>query len=159
MELKSKLKIIFFILFFIGCVILTLKVGIDIRYNKEIQNIYENRNTMFDIYDKNSALVTDFLKVYEIVDENSYQQIKNELFDKLSVNMQKEYFSSVNYNGLELHNMDVKINRIIGTNNGIDNKNIFIVDYNLKGVNYNKNITNIFEIENGVITSVERIGR
>jgi hypothetical protein len=53
--------------------------------------------------------------------------------------------------------MDTKLIRIIGTNNGPYEKNTFLVEYNLKAVNYDQDITNLIDIENGVITKVTRI--
>ena len=53
--------------------------------------------------------------------------------------------------------METELIRVIGTNNGANEKNTFLLEYNLKAVNYDQNITNLIEIEDGVITNVTRI--
>ena len=37
--------------------------------------------------------------------------------------MKKEIFHTINYSGLPLHTMETKVIRIIGTNNGYNEKN------------------------------------
>ena len=45
----------------------------------------------------------------------------------------------------------------MGTNNNYEDENTFLLEYNLTGVNYNQDITNIVTVRNGVIMSVVRI--
>ena len=67
------------------------------------------------------------------------------------------YFSSAEYKGLDLHSIKTEIKTIKGTNNGYDMKNTFFIEYVLSGVNYNETIVNLIDIENGVITKIERL--
>lgn len=152
---KLKYIIIFLVIIFI--LVMTVKIGIDIKYKNDLEKIYSIRDNTFDNYDNNISLVKEFLTVYDIVDDNSYQNIKNNLYDRFSKELQKQYFSTANYQGLDMHSVKYEVIKIIGTNNDINNKNYFLIEYNLKGVNYNQNIINLIEIENGVISNIERL--
>lgn len=155
--MKINFKILFFIIFFLFCILFGLKYGIDIKYENDLEDIYATRNTSLDNYKKNKSLAESYLQVYKIVDEDSYQSIKNDMYNSFSSELQDEIFPTVNYTGLPLHNMETKLIRIMGTNNGENKINTFLIEYNLKAINYNQNITNLIDIENGVITKVTRI--
>lgn len=154
---SSKIKFIGIILLIIICICITFKVGMDIKYKNDLKDIYAERDTTFDNYNKNYSLVEDFLSVYDIVDETSYQNVKNELYDNFSLELQKQYFPTPNYKGLDLHSVKTDIIRIVGTNNDFDKENYFLIEYNLKGVNYDQNIINLIKIEQGVISKIDRI--
>lgn len=154
--MKTYIKIGLVILFIVLCVGVGVKYGMDINYKNELNAIYSSRDTSLDSYKTNKALAESYLQVYEIVDENSYQNIKNDMYEKFSTKMRNEIFPTVNYSGIPLHTMKTEVIKIIGTNNekGV---NTFLVEYNLKAINYDQNITNLIDIENGVIMKVTRI--
>lgn len=145
------------ILFLVFCVGIGVKYGVDLKYKNDLMEIQQSRNTFLDNYHRNKSLAESYLQVYDIIDENSYQMVKNDMYNSFSYELQQSLFPSVNYTGLPLHNMDTKIIKCIGTNNGYSKKNTFLIEYNLTGINYNQNITNLIDIEDGVITRVVRI--
>lgn len=155
--MKKYLRWILVFGFIIFCIVLGVKYGMEIQYRNELNEIYVSRNTELDNYKSNKSLVESYLQVYDIVDENSYQNVKNDMYNKFSSEMQKELFPTVNYSGLSLHSMQTEVIRIIGTNNGENEKNTFLLEYNLTGINYNQDITNLVDVEDGVITRVIRI--
>lgn len=157
MELKKYLIWIFAGLFVILCIFFGFKKGLEIHYNDEISEIKASRSVAFSDYEKNKYLAESYLKVYQIVDNSSYQSVKNAMYHSFSTEMQKQIFPTVNYEGVDLHKMETDLIRVIGTNNGANEKNTFLLEYNLKAINYDQNITNLIEIEDGVITSVTRI--
>lgn len=154
--MKTYLKIGAVILFIVLCIGVGVKYGMDIHYKNELNAIYSSRDISLDNYRGNKALAESYLQVYEIVDENSYQNIKNDMYEKFSTSMRNEIFPTVNYTGIPLHTMKTEVIKIIGTNN-VKGINTFLVEYNLKAINYDQNITNLIDIENGVITKVTRI--
>lgn len=156
-KLKKYFKWVLVFGFIIFCIVLGVKYGMEIQYRNELNEIYASRNTELDNYKSNKSLVESYLQVYDIVDENSYQNVKNDMYNKFSSEMQKELFPTVNYSGLSLHSMQTEVIRIIGTNNGENAKNTFLLKYNLTGINYNQDITNLVDVEDGVITRVVRI--
>ena len=144
-----------------------LKLAIP-EYQRPYSWSVESTNTLFmDIYEAYKEGLSEYRlgsvilhknnEVYNIVDENSYQNVKNDMYNKFSSEMQKEIFPTVNYSGLPLHTMETKVIRIIGTNNGYNEKNTFLLEYNLTGINYDQDITNLIDIEDGVITRVIRV--
>lgn len=155
--MKNYIKSILVILFILFCIILGVKYGMQVHYNNELAEINASKNIVLDSYKKNKNLAESYLQVYNIVDENSYQNVKNDMYNKFSSEMQKELFPTVNYSGLPLHTMETKVIRIIGTNNGYNEKNTFLLEYNLTGINYDQDITNLIDIEDGVITRVIRV--
>ena len=155
--MKNYIKSILVILFILFCIILGVKYGMQVHYNNELAEINASKNIVLDSYKKNKNLAESYLQVYNIVDENSYQNVKNDMHNKFSSEMQKEIFPTVNYSGLPLHTMETKVIRIIGTNNGYNEKNTFLLEYNLTGINYDQDITNLIDIEDGVITRVIRV--
>lgn len=155
--MKNYIKSILVILFILFCIILGVKYGMQVHYNNELAEINASKNIVLDSYKKNKNLAESYLQVYNIVDENSYQNVKNDMYNKFSSEMQKEIFPTVNYSGLPLHTMETKVIRIIGTNNGYNEKNTFLLEYNLTGINYDQDITNLIDIEDGVITRVIRV--
>ena len=155
--MKNYIKSILVILFILFCIILGVKYGMQVHYNNELVKINASKNIVLDSYKKNKNLAESYLQVYNIVDENSYQNVKNDMYNKFSSEMQKEIFPTVNYSGLPLHTMETKVIRIIGTNNGYNEKNTFLLEYNLTGINYDQDITNLIDIEDGVITRVIRV--
>lgn len=155
--MKLYIRIGIIALFLISCIVLGVIYAMQVNERKEIQEINATRNTFLDDYNSNKKLVESYLQVYEIRDENSYQHIKNELYNKLSNELQDQIFPTVNYEGLALHPLETKILDIMGTNNNYEDENTFLLDYNLTGVNYNQDITNIVTVRNGVIMSVVRI--
>lgn len=155
--MKLYIRIGIIALFLISCIVLGVIYAMQVNERKEIQEIKATRNTFLDDYNSNKKLVESYLQVYEIRDENSYQHIKNELYNKLSNELQDQIFPTVNYEGLALHPLETKILDIMGTNNNYEDENTFLLEYNLTGVNYNQDITNIVTVRNGVIMSVVRI--
>lgn len=155
--MKLYIRIGIIALFLISCIVLGVIYAMQVNERKEIQEINATRNTFLDDYNSNKKLVESYLQVYEIRDENSYQHIKNELYNKLSNELQDQIFPTVNYEGLALHPLETKILDIMGTNNNYEDENTFLLEYNLTGVNYNQDITNIVTVRNGVIMSVVRI--
>lgn len=155
--MKLYIRIGIIALFLISCIVLGVIYAMQVNERKEIQEINATRNTFLDDYNSNKKLVESYLQVYEIRDENSYQHIKNELYNKLSNELQGQIFPTVNYEGLALHPLETKILDIMGTNNNYEDENTFLLEYNLTGVNYNQDITNIVTVRNGVIMSVVRI--
>ena len=155
--MKNYIKSILVILFILFCIILGVKYGMQVHYNNELAEINASKNIVLDSYKKNKNWAESYLQVYNIVDENSYQNVKNDMYNKFSSEMQKEIFPTVNYSGLPLHTMETKVIRIIGTNNGYNEKNTFLLEYNLTGINYDQDITNLIDIEDGVITRVIRV--
>lgn len=151
------LKSLLVILFVLFCIGIGVKYGIDLKYKNDLIEIQQSRNTFLDNYHRNKSLVESYLQVYDIVDENSYQMVKNDMYNHFSTELQKSIFPSVNYTGLPLHNMETTIKQCMGTNNEYNEKNTFLIEYNLKGINYNQDITNLIDIEDGVITRVIRI--
>lgn len=156
-EYKKYIKYVLVILFLIGCIVLGFVKGSEMKYNNEVRKIEMTRNTLFSDYEFNEQLVKSYLNVYEIVDESSYQNVKNELYNSLSLEMQKEIFPTVNYSGLALHDLEWSIKRIVGTNNPKEELNVFLLEYHLTGVNYNQMISNIVKVKDGLIIDVERI--
>lgn len=155
--MKQYIKIALVIIFLIVCVVFGVKYGMQVHYNNEVAEIQASRNTALDNYNANKKLAESYLQVYQIVDESSYQMIKNDMYHSFSTEMQKQLFPSVNYEGVDLHTMKTELIRTIGTNNGPYGKNTFLIEYNLTAVNYDQNITNLIEIEDGVICKVTRI--
>lgn len=155
--MKVYIRIGIVVLFLISCITLGVMYAIQVNERKELQEISAMRNTFLDDYNANKSLVESYLQVYEIRDENSYQNVKNEIYNSLSYEMQEQIFPTVHYEGLALHPMTTKVISIKGTNNDYENENTFILEYNLTGVNYNQDITNIVTVRNGVIMSVVRI--
>lgn len=155
--MKVYIRIGIVVLFLISCITLGVMYAIQVNERKELQEISAMRNTFLDDYNANKSLVESYLQVYEIRDENSYQNVKNEIYNSLSYEMQEQIFPTVHYEGLALHPMTTKVISIMGTNNDYENENTFILEYNLTGVNYNQDITNIVTVRNGVIMSVVRI--
>lgn len=155
--MKLYIRIGIIALFLISCIVLGVIYAMQVNERKEIQEINATRNTFLDDYNSNKKLVESYLQVYEIRDENSYQHIKNELYNKLSNELRDQIFPTVNYEGLALHPLETKILDIMGTNNNYEDENTFLLEYNLTGVNYNQDITNIVTVRNGVIMSVIRI--
>ena len=155
--MKKYIVPIFRVIFSLFCIIMGVKYGSQIHYNNELQEIKESRDIRLDNYEKNKYLAESYLKVYQIVDNSSYQSVKNAMYHSFSTEMQKQLFPAVDYEGIDLHKMETELIRVIGTNNGADEKNTFLLEYNLKAINYDQNITNLIEIEDGVITSVMRI--
>jgi hypothetical protein len=150
-------KIFFVFVFLICCIILGLKIGIDIKYENDLSEIYSTRDTRLDNYYDNEALAKSYLQVYDIVDADSYKNIKNDMYDKFSYEMRNQIFPTVEYSGIDLHYMETEVIRVMGTNNGINQKNTFLLEYRLTGVNYDKVICNLIDIENGQITKVTKI--
>lgn len=155
--MKVYIRIGIVVLFLISCITLGVMYAIQVNERKELQEISAMRNTFLDDYNANKSLVESYLQVYEIRDENSYQNVKNEIYNSLSYEMQDQIFPTVHYEGLALHPITTKVISIKGTNNDYKNENTFILEYNLTGVNYNQDITNIVTVRNGVIMSVVRI--
>lgn len=155
--MRNYIKPICCVLFLVLCVILGINYGLDRRYNSELAEIQASRNKALDNYRSNKSLAESYLQVYDIQDESSYQNVKNDMYHKFSTEMQKELFSTVNYEGLDLHDLNTELIRVIGTNNGYEKENTFLLEYRLTGVNYDQNITNLITIQKGVITDVVRI--
>ena len=155
--MKLNIKVIFCIIFFLLCIVLGLKLGLEMRYEGKLEEIENSYDTRLDNYERNKYLAESYLKVYQIVDNSSYQSVKNAMYHSFSTEMQNQIFPTVNYEGVDLHKMETELIRVIGTNNGENEKNTFLLEYNLKAINYDQNITNLIEIEDGVITSVTRI--
>lgn len=151
------LKIGLVVIFLISCIVLGIKYGMNIKYVNDMHEINSMRNTFLDDYNANKEIVKSYLQVYEIRNETTYQAIKNTMYNSLSKDLQEEIFPTVNYEGLALHPLKTEIIRCIGTNNGPDFENTFLLEYNLSGVNYNQNISNLVTLKNGIITSVVRI--
>ena len=156
-ELKKYIKYILAVLFIIFCIVIGFVKGSEIKYNNNVIEIESQRNNIFSDYEFNESLVKSYLNVYEINDESSYQSVKNDLYNNLSLEMQKEIFPTVNYSGLALHDLEWSINRIVGTNNPREELNVFLLEYHLTGVNYNQLITNLVKVKDGIILDVERI--
>lgn len=156
-SVKSYIKIGAVVLFIIICITVGIKYGMEISYRNEMNEIYASKDTSLDNYKRNKGLVESYLQVYDIVDENSYQSVKNDLYNKLSVDMQKEIFPTVNYTGLALHDLEYYVVRILGTNNSNEEINTFLIEYDLLGVNYEQRITNLIEIKDNTIMKVTRI--
>ena len=144
--MKSRLKIFISFAIIVMVLIITVNIGLNIQRENKLDDIYSKRSTVLNNYEKNKSIVEDYLKIYEIVDNDSYQNIKNQLYDFLSVDLKKQLFPTVNYEGIEL-----------GTNNSLDETNTFIVNYTLTGVNYNQSIKTVIDIKNGVITRAIRL--
>ncbi len=155
--MKAYIKPILVILFLVLCIVFGFKYGIDMKYKNDMMEIYSSRSKVLETYNKNKAIAESYLKVYDIVDESSYQNIKNELYNNLSYEMQQELFPTVNYSGLALHDLETEIIDVVGTNNSFEEKNTFYIEYRLKGVNYDQIITNLIDVEKGVIIGVKRI--
>ena len=155
--MRNYIKLICCILFIVFCVGLGINYGLDMRYNTELAKIEASRNTELDNYKNNKNLAKSYLRVYDIQDESSYQNVKNDMYHKFSTEMQKELFPTVNYEGLDLHDLNTELIRVIGTNNGYEKENTFLLEYRLTGVNYDQTITNLVTIQKGVITDVVRI--
>lgn len=153
----TKLKIFISFIVIIIILIMTVNIGINIQRENKLDDIYSKRSTVLNNYEKNKSIVEDYLKIYEIVDNDSYQNIKNQLYDFLSVDLKKQLFPTVNYEGLELHPLNVSDIHIIGTNNSLNETNTFIVNYTLTGVNYNQSIKTVIDIKNGIITKAIRL--
>jgi hypothetical protein len=155
--MKTYLKIGVVILAVLLVFIFVIKSGIEMNYNNELEKINNSRIMLLNEYKLNKGIAESYLEVYKIRDDASYKSVKNSLYDKLSPKLQKEYFPTVNYEGLALHKMTVTIKNITGTNYALDKVNTFMVEYNLKGVNYNQDITNLIDMKNGQILKVTRI--
>ena len=155
--MKKYMKYFLIITFLVVCVGLGIKYGSDMRYRNELNKIYDSKSTALDDYYRNKNLVISYLQVYDIIDENSYQHIKNDMYNNFSSEMQDILFPTTNYTGISLHSMTTELIRCIGTNNSYSGENTFLLEYNLKGVNYNQNITNLISLKNGLITNVIRI--
>jgi hypothetical protein len=155
--MKNYIKIGLVVIFILSCVGLGINFGLDMRYNTELAKIEASRNTALDNYKSNKSLAESYLQVYDIQDESSYQNVKNDMYHKFSTEMQKELFPTVNYEGLDLHDLNTELIRVIGTNNGYEKENTFLLEYRLTGVNYDQTITNLVTIQKGVITDVVRI--
>lgn len=131
--------------------------GVNMQYENEKREIQESKSTALDTYYRNKDIAKLYLKVYNIIDNSTYQTTKNELYDYLSPNMQNELFSTVNYEGLDLHKMKTTLISVEGTNYPMNEVNTFMIKYNLKGVNYDQDITNLIDIQDGEIQRVVRI--
>lgn len=151
------IKIFLTAIFLILCIVFGFRYGLSIKYQNDLKEIQETRNTVLDNYNDNRNLALSYINVYKIVDENTYQEVKNDIYINFSSELQKEYFPTANYSGLNLYSIDSEVIKCIGTDNGVNAKNTFLLEYNLKTINYDQNITNLIDIENGVITRVIRI--
>lgn len=141
------------ILFFVGIA----KICIDMQYNNEKKAIEESKSTVLNTYNRNKDIAKLYLKVYNIRDNATYQTTKNELFDYLSPSMQRELFGTATYEGLDLHKMETSLISVEGTNYPNNEINTFMIKYNLTGVNYDQDITNLIDIKDGEIQRVIRI--
>lgn len=155
MKLSFKLCLVFIIIILL--LGFTIKSGIDMKYENDLKAIEDSRDLRLENFENNKRIAEMYLDTYKISDEASYQSVKNSLFNYLSIEMQNELFSSVNYKGLNYHKREVQDLNIVGTNLGENSKNTFMLEYRLTGVNYDQQITNLVYIENGVITKVIRI--
>lgn len=142
---------------FISCVVFGISYGSKMQYEHKMANIKESRDTSLDIYNLNKELAESYLEVYKIVDEESYQMVKNDMYHHFSTELQNEIFPTVNYEGIDMHRMEVTLISCIGTNNPSNQENVFKLVYNLKAVNYDQDITNFITVKNGIITKVEKI--
>ena len=156
MVIVMKKKFIILGIVFIIILALVINYGVNKKYENDLKKIQESKVTFLDNYNRNKALAESYLDVYQIVDEGSYQRVKNYMYNSFSSEMRQELFPSVNYTGLDLHSMSTTEIRCIGTNNQTG-ENTFLLEYNLKGVNYDQDITNLITIENGQIQKVIRI--
>lgn len=156
-EAKKYLKAFLIVGFIIACLVLGIKYGMQIKYRNDVRDIQNSRTKILDNYNSNQSLAESYLQVYKIVDENSYQMIKNDMYNKFSSDMQEIIFPTVNYSGPYYHSRETTLIKCIGTNNGFNSKNTFLLEYNLKTINYNQDITDLVEIEDGVITRVIKI--
>ena len=155
--MKINFKIICVIFFLLLCILLGVKVGINVKYEKDLSEIYSTRDTRLDNYYDNEALAKSYLQVYDIIDADSYRNIKNDMYDKFSYEMRNQIFPTAEYSGIDLHYMETEVIRVMGTNNGSNQKNTFLLEYRLTGVNYDKVICNLIDIENGQIIKVTKI--
>ena len=155
--MKTYLKIGVVILVVLLAFIFVIKSGVEMNYKNELEKINNSRVMLLNDYKLNKSIAESYLEVYKIHDDASYKSVKNTLYDKLSPKLQKEYFPTVNYEGLALHKLNVTIKNITGTNYALDKVNTFMVEYNLKGVNYNQDIINLIDMKNGQILKVTRI--
>ena len=78
--MKNYIKSILVILFILFCIILGVKYGMQVHYNNELAEINASKNIVLDSYKKNKNLAESYLQVYNIVDENSYQNVKNDMY-------------------------------------------------------------------------------
>lgn len=154
-----KRKIIVFIIIFIvlAAFVGIIKYGSEMKYQNELQAIQDSRNASLDGYNENKKLAELYLKLFSIRNESTYQSVKTELFDYLSPVLQKEHFPTVNYEGPALHKTEIKLLSVKATNNSLKEENTVIIRYNLSGVNYNQDITNLITIKDGLIQKVVRI--
>lgn len=155
--MKVYIRIGIIALFLISCIVLGVIYAMQVNEQNDLREINSMRNTFLDDYNSNKQLVESYLQVYNIRDENSYQNVKNDMYNKFSNEMQDQIFPTVHYEGLALHPMTTKVISIKGTNNDYKDENTFLLEYNLTGVNYNQDITNLITVKNGVILSVIRI--
>lgn len=154
--MKKILIYSFIIIFLLCCIIFGLKFGMNLKYENDMQEIKDSHITDLDEYNSNLSLAKSYLSVYDIIDESSYQIVKNDMYNHFSDSMQKEIFPTVNYEGISLHPMETQFISCVGTNNK-GSENVFKLVYRLTGVNYDQEITNLITISNGVISRVERI--
>ncbi len=143
--------------FFLICGLFGLKIGFDIKYERDLEKVYELRDKSLDSYKQNESLAKSYLYVYDIVDEDSYQRVKNEIYYSFSNEMQNLIFPTVNYSGVDLHSMSTQLIKVMGTNNGPNEKNTFLIEYVYTTPMRSQNITDLIEIEDGVICNVVRI--
>lgn len=155
--MKTYLKIGFVVIAVLFVFIFVIKAGMEMNYKNELAEINASKSVLLNDYNLNKGIAETYLNVYKIHDDSSYKSVKNILYDKLSPKLQKEYFPTANYEGLALHKLTVTIKNITGTNFALDKVNTFMVEYNLKGVNYNQDITNLIDMQNGQIIKVIRI--
>ena len=137
-------------------IVLAIVLGSNMQYENKLKNIKDSRVSYFSTYNENKALAESYLMVYDIVDEDSYQNVKNFLYYSFDRELRNSIFPSVNYTGLNLHPIQARLIKCIGTNNE-SSTNTFLLEYNLTGVNYDQDITNLVTIENGKILKVVRV--
>lgn len=155
--MKTYLKIGLIVVAILFVFIFVIKSGMEMNYKNEMAEIEASKSVLLNDYNINKGIAEAYLDVYKIRDDSSYKSVKNSLYDKLSPKLQKEYFPTANYEGLAFHKLTVTIKNIKGTNFALDKINTFMVEYNLQGVNYNQDITNLIDMQNGQILKVIRI--
>lgn len=155
--MKRNIIIVLIVLIVLAVFVGVIKYGSNMKYQNDLQAIEDSRNSSLDTYNENKNIAKLYLKLYSIRDNSSYQSVKTELFDYLSPVLQKEHFSKVNYEGPALHKTEIEVLSVKASNNPPKEENTVIITYNLSGVNYNQDITNLITIKDGVIQKVVRI--
>lgn len=126
----------------------------------KITEVYSKRDPTFTEFAFNKQIATSSLDILTIHDKESYLEVKDKLFYKLSDALKRETFLKEEYTGLTLPEPTLGIKTISGDMSNKENDvYIFKVDLFLayEGTSAKTDITMLISVSNGLVYNMERI--